>query len=315
MQEILRSCVQWLRTPSSTFEKAEMASPPQDVLWSSIWHLLESIFQDVGVDELLMSSGHVGVVYGDGRREARASPFTNDDLYGAMQDLAFSQHLRLDPVVPSAGGMLEGGAYRWHGLLPPLSAQGPLLSIRRHRLQRLDLGDFSWSEPGDRDRLCDIARGHMPMVIYGATGAGKTTLAVALLKAVAQGERVVILESLQEWPLLSPQWVGLYARPANLTGHGAITMRQLLHEALRMRPDRIIVGETRMDEGSVFIEAAMTGHRAGITTMHAGSAEEALARLRVQTGDTLPSGIKEICCIGVASHAGGKYVTIDIRRI
>lgn len=194
-----------------------------------------------------------------------------------IQDLAFSQGLRIDPLHPCEGGELEGG-FRWHGILPPACPDGPLFSLRQHRFSALNSADF-FRDAVTRDEVRKSWMDNRPMVICGKTGSGKTTLLVSLLKEWAFAERVLILETLQEIPRLAPPWVRLVARAPNQEGLGGLSLDLLLQNALRMLPDRIVVGEMRQREATVFFHACQTGHAGVLSTLHAATPRAAKARL------------------------------------
>jgi pilus assembly protein CpaF len=170
---------------------------------------------------------------------------------------------------------------RLHAVLPPASVDHPLVAVRRftQRVTSLDdLVDAGTATPSQRERLVAAVSARLTIVVSGGTGAGKTTLLNLLAGHIDPGERVVTIEDAAELSLPG-HVVRLEARPANAEGAGAITIRALLRSALRLRPDRIIVGEVRGPEALDLISALNTGHRGSLTTVHANSPEEALLRL------------------------------------
>lgn len=245
----------------------------------SIEAALLAAFQDDDVDEVLINGASGAWAVAACGTRALPYPFASADAYyDWLLAFAESQDVRLDPVAGAAGGTWRDGAYRWHAVLPPMSRDGPLFSLRRHRFDDLGLDAFAGAKTEfARLRKAAIARG--PLLIAGPTGSGKTTLLAALLRAVAGDERIVTIEALPELPVLSPFCVRLVGRAANLEGRGAIAPERLLAEALRLRPDRLVIGEIRSNEAQAFLAAARAGHGGVIATIHAGTAQDACTRL------------------------------------
>jgi pilus assembly protein CpaF len=167
-------------------------------------------------------------------------------------------------------------------VLPPLAVDGPLLTIRRFRRRPLDadalIAAGTWTPPL-RDFLARAVRARLNILVSGGTGSGKTTTLGALSSFVPRGERIATIEDTAELRLLQPHVVRLEGRPANVEGRGEITIRRLLRNALRMRPDRIVVGEIRGGEALEMLAAMTTGHDGSLSTVHAGSPAEALRRV------------------------------------
>lgn len=244
---------------------------------------LEARLQGDGVDELLLNGSRSGYLVRRGVAEAVPSPFASDDeLLEWLQDLAEASNIRLDPVSGSAGGQWDGGRIRWHAILPPLSRDGPLVSFRRHRFGELTLQDFA----GDlvvKDTLRAVMTARRPLLIAGPTGSGKTTLLAALLTEQAH-ERIVVIEALPELPRFGAMTVRLAEKLPSLEGVGAVSLSRLVRESLRLRPDRLVLGEIRGHEAQAFLQASFTGHQGIIATIHAGNAHEAIERLVLLAG-------------------------------
>lgn len=206
------------------------------------------------------------------------------DMIQACQQLAWSQKLRLDPLAPAVGGAWEGSIsgtvqqLRWHCLLPPISRDGPLLSLRRHRLSCLQLENFlepEWMAP-----LLQLSQQEGPLLIAGPTGAGKTSLMMSLLRVTGSSLRVALLEQLAELPRLEPGWIRLQAQANDLEGRGAFSLSQSFDELLRLRPDRIVIGELRQkEEVRAIRRAILAGHGSVWSTLHASSPQSLAARL------------------------------------
>ncbi len=189
--------------------------------------------------------------------------------------------LRVDESRPWVDARLPGGE-RFHAVLPPLAPDGPVVTIRtfaRRRLQLRDLIDRNALDAATARLLEAMVAAGIAIAVSGATGTGKTTLLNVLAAAIPAQERVVTIEDLAELWLPGPHVVRLEARPPNVEGRGEVPLRELVRNALRMRPDRIVVGEVRGPEVLDMLQAANTGHRGLMTTLHAGSPDEVPARL------------------------------------
>jgi pilus assembly protein CpaF len=163
-------------------------------------------------------------------------------------------------------------------VLPPLAPDGPCLSIRRYSARAVPLAAFGL-EPGTGAFLDAMVRAGWNLVVSGATSSGKTTCCNALARAIDPAERIVTIEETAELRLAQPHVVRLEARPANAEGTGAVSVRDLVRSALRMRPDRIVVGEVRGGEALDMLQACNTGHDGSLSTVHANSPDDALSRL------------------------------------
>lgn len=189
-----------------------------------------------------------------------------------LQDFSFSQGVRLDPLKPYSGGYLHEHNVRWHCLIPPVAIDGAVVSLRRHEFTALTLADFN-----DPHNLCDDClthvRGYKPLLVCGSTSSGKTTFLASLLRAVCQQERLAILESIVELPLMSSLWMRCQTQ-------GDTSMEVLIEEILRLRPDRFVIGEIRGQEIIAFVKAMTIGHLGLLTTLHAESSRQVQARIR-----------------------------------
>jgi pilus assembly protein CpaF len=183
---------------------------------------------------------------------------------------------------------------RVNAIIPPVALDGPILSIRRFRRRALSIENLlelgSVSEPMAH-LLRGIVRARINSLVTGGTGSGKTTLLNILSRYIPEGERIVTIEDSAELQLQQPHIVRLETRPPNIEGKGTITQRDLVRNALRMRPDRIVVGEVRGDEVLDMLQAMNTGHDGSLTTLHANGPRDALHRLEnlvLMAGHTLP---------------------------
>jgi pilus assembly protein CpaF len=190
---------------------------------------------------------------------------------------------RIDESTPMVDARLVDGS-RVNAIIPPLAVDGPLLSIRRFSRDRLmppDLVEKRAMTQGMMELLEAAVKARLNIIISGGTGAGKTTLLNALSAFINPRERIVTIEDAAELQLKQPHVVRLETRPPNLEGEGAVRQRELLINSLRMRPDRIVVGEVRGGEALDMLQAMNTGHDGSLTTVHANSPRDAVSRLEV----------------------------------
>jgi pilus assembly protein CpaF len=190
---------------------------------------------------------------------------------------------RVDESNPMVDARLSDGS-RVNAIIPPLAVDGPLLSIRRFGTDKLlpaDLVERLSLTPGMMRLLEAAVKARLNIIVSGGTGSGKTTLLNALSVFISPKERIVTIEDAAELQLKQPHVARLETRPANVEGHGMVRQRQLLVNTLRMRPDRIIVGEVRGEEALDMLQAMNTGHDGSLTTIHANSPRDAIARLEV----------------------------------
>jgi pilus assembly protein CpaF len=218
-----------------------------------------------------------------GQDPVRQHTVTLDE--GALRELAVrliglgGRHI--DEATPCVDVRLHDGI-RVHAVLTPISAVGTLLSIRLPRVERLGLGDLAaagfFSEV-DVDTVADLVVRRQNILITGAGGSGKTTLLAALLSSAASGDRIIAIEDVGELRVAHPHFVSLEVRQANLEGAGQIGLERLVREALRMRPDRLVLGECRGAEIRELLAALNTGHDGGAGTLHANSLDDVPARI------------------------------------
>jgi pilus assembly protein CpaF len=186
--------------------------------------------------------------------------------------------LRIDRITPYVDARLPDGS-RCNAVIEPLAIDGPYLTIRRFRDEPFSVADFT--DPITARALVELVEERRSMIISGPTGSGKTSLLSALSYSIGEHERVVSIEDTAELRLRARHVVRLESRRANVEGHGAVTVRDLVRNALRMRPDRLVIGEVRGAEALDMITALQTGHAGSLATVHANTADDALARLEV----------------------------------
>lgn len=198
------------------------------------------------------------------------------DLVVLVERILQPLGLRVDPLSPSVDARLPDGS-RVNIVVPPVAIDGPTITIRRFAAETLPLSAFG--PPDLRDLLETLVRADATMLVVGGTGAGKTTLLNALASVIPPGERIVTIEDTAELDLPGDHVVRLEARPPNREGLGEVTIRDLVRNALRMRPDRLIVGEVRSGEAFDLLLALNTGHSGSLATCHANGGLEGLRRL------------------------------------
>jgi pilus assembly protein CpaF len=248
---------------------------------------LEPLLRDRTVSDILVTTPSLVYVERAGKLERTAIEFRdNAHLLRIIEKVVSRVGRRIDESSPMVDARLPDGS-RLNAVIPPLAVDGPLLSIRRigaDRLQPEDLIRKGTVTPEMMELLKACVQARLNVIIAGGTGAGKTTLLNVLSAFIPPGERIVTIEDAAELQLRQIHVARLETRPANMEGKGAVMQRQLLVNALRMRPDRIIVGEVRSDEALDMLQAMNTGHDGSLTTIHANSPREAIMRLEVMVG-------------------------------
>jgi pilus assembly protein CpaF len=244
---------------------------------------LEPLLGDPEVDEIMVNgAGRPVWVERRGRLEPTDVRFAGDaELRHAIERILAPLGRRVDEAEPMVDARLVDGS-RVNVVLPPLAVDGPALTIRRFRARPLDVDELvargTWSPPL-RDLLERAVAARLNVLVSGGTGSGKTTTLGALSSFIGEGERIVTIEDTAELRLQQPHVVRLEGRPPNVEGRGEVTARRLLRNALRMRPDRIVVGEIRGGEALEMLAAMTTGHDGSLSSVHAGSPAEALRRV------------------------------------
>jgi pilus assembly protein CpaF len=245
---------------------------------------LEPLLQDPTISDILVNTHKQVYVERKGLLEITNVTFRDSQHLLRIIDKIVSQvGRRVDESTPMVDARLSDGS-RVNAIIPPLAVDGPLLSIRRFSTDKLmpaDLVDRRAMTPGMMELLEGAVKAKLNIIIAGGTGAGKTTLLNALSAFIAPKERIVTIEDAAELQLKQPHVVRLETRPANLEGTGAVRQRELLVNSLRMRPDRIVVGEVRGEEALDMLQAMNTGHDGSLTTVHANSPRDAISRLEV----------------------------------
>src|SRR5512140_1342972 len=245
---------------------------------------LEPLLTDPTISDILVNTYKQVYVERRGLLEITSVTFRDDQHLLRIIDKIVSQvGRRIDESTPMVDARLSDGS-RVNAIIPPLAVDGPLLSIRRFSTDKLmppDLVQRKAMTPGMMELLEAAVKAKLNIIIAGGTGAGKTTLLNALSYFINPKERIVTIEDAAELQLKQPHVARLETRPPNLEGQGAVRQRELLVNSLRMRPDRIVVGEVRGSEALDMLQAMNTGHDGSLTTIHANSPREGVSRLEV----------------------------------
>ncbi|MXV05727.1 CpaF family protein [Xanthomonas sp. LMG 9002] len=245
---------------------------------------LEDLIDDPTVTEIMVNSHDDIFIERAGRIQKSEVVFSNERAcLAAIERIVTPLGRRIDESSPLVDARLKDGS-RVNAVIPPVALRGPSISIRKFATRRLlgeDLLKFGSLNEAMLEFLIMAVRERRNIVVSGGTGSGKTTLLNILSNFIPDGDRVVTIEDAAELKLVQPNLVALEARPPNMEGKGQITIRDLVKNALRMRPDRIVVGECRGGECLDMLQAMNTGHEGSLTTAHANNPRETLSRLEV----------------------------------
>ncbi len=281
--EIRQLLVQLLSEESAPLSLAERETLFAEVL-DDVFGLgpLEPLLRDPSINDILVNTYKNVFVERKGVLERVTATFQDDaHLLRVIDRIVSRIGRRVDDSSPMVDARLADGS-RVNAIIPPLAVDGPLLSIRRFPAERLKADDLvslgAMTKPM-LDFLSHCVRSHLNCIISGGTGAGKTTLLNVLSSFISSRERIVTIEDAAELQLHQEHVVRLETRPPNVEGKGAIRQRQLVVNALRMRPDRIVVGEVRSEEALDMLQAMNTGHDGSLTTVHANTPRDALTRI------------------------------------
>jgi pilus assembly protein CpaF len=243
---------------------------------------LEELLEDDGISEIMVNRFDQIYVERDGRLQRHPLTFTGDRaVLGVIERIVAPLGRRIDESSPMVDARLKDGS-RVNAIIPPLALKGPTITIRkfaRRKLGAADLAAFGAISPEMADFLQVCVEARKNIIVSGGTGSGKTTLLNILSNFIPDGERVITVEDAAELQLHHEHLISLESRPANVEGKGAVPIRDLVRNTLRMRPDRIVVGECRGAEALDMLQAMNTGHEGSLTTLHANAPRDALARL------------------------------------
>jgi pilus assembly protein CpaF len=273
------------KTPLSLVEKDRVIEEILDEVFGL--GPLEPLLQDPAVSDILVTTPKLVYVEKGGKLYRTPVEFKDDaHLLRIIEKVVSRVGRRVDESSPLVDARLPDGS-RVNAAIPPVAVDGPLLSIRRfgrHGLKGEDLVAKLAMTEGMLELLKGCVKARLNILICGGTGAGKTTLLNALSSYIPEDERIVTIEDAAELKLQQTHVARMETRPPNVEGTGAIHIRQLVINALRMRPDRIIVGEVRAEEALDMLQAMNTGHDGSLTTIHANTPRDGLGRLEVMVG-------------------------------
>jgi pilus assembly protein CpaF len=289
---------------------------------------LEPLLADKKVADILVNGPNQVYVERRGRMELTDIKFNDDaHLLHIIDRIVSGVGRRVDESSPMVDARLKDGS-RVNAIIPPLAIDGPMLSIRRFAVERLKMEELiaygSINEAAAKV-LNAVVRGRLNVLISGGTGAGKTTLLNVLSGYIPETERIVTIEDSAELQLQQPHVVRLETRPPNIEGKGEVNQRDLVRNSLRMRPDRIVVGEVRGPEAMDMLQAMNTGHDGSLTTVHANTPRDALGRIESMvsmTGINFPTKVmrEQIASaidvvVQIARHEDGKRRVVSIQEV
>ncbi|HET9731334.1 MAG TPA: CpaF family protein [Acidimicrobiales bacterium] len=284
VRQLLQEALRQEKTPLSAADRVQIL---EDVIDDILGHgPIERYIQDDAISEVMVNGPDQIWIERDGKLERTGATFIDEThLRRVIERIVARVGRRIDESSPMVDARLPDGS-RVNAIYPPLSIGGPYLTIRKFAADPYtteDLIDMRTVTPVVAEFLEACVRGRMNIVVSGATSTGKTTLLNVLSSYIPSDERIVTIEDAKELQLRQDHVLCLEARPPNTEGKGEVTIRDLVRNTLRMRPDRIIVGECRAGEALDMLQAMNTGHDGSLTTIHANSPRDALARVETMT--------------------------------
>ena len=280
LRQVIFDVLQREKTPLTLTEREQLVTEILDEVFGL--GPLQPLLADPTISDILVNNSNIVYLERRGKLERASIRFSDDEHLMRIIDRIVSRiGRRVDESSPMVDARLSDGS-RVNVIIPPLSLDGPCVSIRRFGtdpLTEADLLDYGTMTPDMLNLLKACVQGKLNLLISGGTGAGKTTLLNVLSGYIPSSERIITIEDAAELQLKQEHVVRLETRPPNIEGKGAIKQRQLVINSLRMRPDRIVVGEVRGDEAIDMLQAMNTGHEGSLTTVHANSPRDALSRI------------------------------------
>ena len=291
--------------------------PREAIFEASVNYFLEPIgplLEDDSVTEIMVNGFDEIYIERRGRLEHTSARFASEDaLLSAVHNIAQWVGREITEERPVLDARLPNGS-RVHVIIPPSAREGTYLTIRKFSREALTLDDFirfGSLSPAGREFLEICVRLRKNMLISGGTGTGKTCLLGAVSRAIPEEERIVVIEDTSELRLIQEHCLYLEARPADSSGRGGLSVRQLFVNSLRMRPDRIIVGEVRAGEALDMIQSMISGHSGSISTVHANTARDALIRLETLS---LMSDVQIPIYVARAQVASAIHLIVQLAR-
>lgn len=313
ISNVVHDLVNEEETPLNTIEKAHLVTE----ILNEVLGLgpIESLLSDGSVSDILVNTYNQVFVERHGVLEKTPIRFQNNEhLLRIIDKIASSVGRRIDESSPMVDARLADGS-RVNAIIPPLAVDGPSLSIRKFSVDPYtmpDLLNFKSLAPSMAEFLQSAVKARVNVLLSGGTGSGKTTLLNVLSGNIPSSERIITIEDSAELQLQQPHVVRLETRPPNIEGKGEIIQRDLVRNALRMRPDRIVVGEVRGSEALDMLQAMNTGHDGSLTTIHANSPRDALTRLEHMVG---MSGVPIPAFVIRQQIAAALDLLIDVERL
>jgi len=282
-EEVEREVARILDTGTDLLTRGDRAKLVTDIVNEAMGYgPIESLVQDSRITEIMVNGPNAVFAEQAGKLFSTGIRFRDDQhVMRIIEKIVSEVGRRIDEGQPYVDARLPDGS-RVNAIIPPLALNGPCLTIRKFAREAYldeDLIAFGTMTPEIRDVLRACVQAKLNVLVTGGTGAGKTTLLNVLSMFIPLGERIVTIEDAAELQLKHEHWVRLETRPANIEGRGQVTTRDLVRNALRMRPDRILVGEVRGGEALDMLQALNTGHEGSLTTAHANSPRDGLARV------------------------------------
>jgi pilus assembly protein CpaF len=290
--ELRRGAEELCRSQAVLLSQTDRERMIEELLYESLGlGPLEPLMKDPTISDILINGPQTVYVERRGKLELTNVRFRDlDHLLGIVQRIASRVGRRIDEASPMVDARLSDGS-RINAIIRPLALDGALVSIRRFGSRPMLAGDLVARKTATSDMLTFLTgcvKARMNVMVSGGTGSGKTTLLNMLSGFIPDDERIVTIEDAAELQLQQPHVARMETRPPNLEGKGEITSRDLVRNALRMRPDRIIVGECRGKEAFDMLQAMNTGHDGGMTTIHANDTRDAVTRLEMLIGMAAP---------------------------
>ena len=321
-QQIRQAVTELLRGETTPFSQAEREEVVEEIVYEVIGlGPIEPLFRDRTITDILVNGAKEIYVERNGRLSRALTSFRDDaHLLSIIDRIVSRVGRRVDESSPMVDARLPDGS-RVNAIIPPLAIDGPVLSIRRFgaEITVQKLVEFGALTEDMVNLLAGCVRARLNVLISGGTGAGKTTLLNALSSFIPSSERVITIEDAAELRMQQEHVVRLETRPPNSEGRGEVLARDLVKNALRMRPDRIIVGEVRSAEALDMLQAMNTGHEGSLTTIHANTPRDALARLETMilfAGTNLPNrAMREQICSALDLIIQVSRLTDGSRRV
>jgi pilus assembly protein CpaF len=289
-QEIANLSDQLLNDEQAVINDVERGTLIRDIQHEMLgFGPLEMLMADPSVSDILVNSWHQVYVERRGRLELTTVSFTDEKhLLRIIDKIVSLVGRRIDESSPMVDARLPDGS-RVNAVIPPVAIDGPMMSIRRFahvplRMENLTGEPLKTVTPEMAELLHGLVKAKVNILISGGTGAGKTTLLNILSSYIPESERVVTIEDAAELQMQQPHVVRMETRPPNMEGKGEVTQRALVRNALRMRPDRIVIGEVRGAEAFDMLQAMNTGHEGSLTTIHANTPRDAISRMENMIG-------------------------------